>query len=551
MLRATPALAFAACLFAPLAAAGGHATEGHLHMDGGVAMRGRLDLQGPGLLEVDRSSGDGMAVAFAGLVQGVLVERTRDNVHLGLPGAEEASVSDPQSTSAAIAADGAGRVENVRCGNECQVALSAEPGDGLLGIGGPFDAPLKPTAEDRTFSTTPSTQVSESQWRSVVPAGSVEASAGQFAGAAPSASGRVTLVLADAAFDLVAGGKRTTVDARWWNETTSAVAGQPVQVRHHARHAVLVLDGAGLALAPGARFRVSFPAGADGSLDGALSTADASGVLTVAGKRHDLDHASVALDGLLAMRLEGRHPGPLGGPAALDVGVQGEATRALVAGASIVPRFPASAVEAGGGVLALVGLAALGRFLVAPLYHRLAPSDLLANPNRRRIHDAIRARPGIDVGALVAAAGLSRVLVRHHLRMLEVHGLVRATAWRRRRTYALVGAGAGAGLAACELKDATRRRIALAVARAGGATQKDLSRALGLSQRLVSYHLACLGDSALVRAEGSNPRVYVATPALAHALAGEEGLGAEKDGALARLGKEGEGAVVAAVATPA
>jgi predicted transcriptional regulator len=150
----------------------------------------------------------------------------------------------------------------------------------------------------------------------------------------------------------------------------------------------------------------------------------------------------------------------------------------------------------------------------------------------------------------VGAVGLSRVLVRHHLRMLEAHRLVRATVWRRRRTYAL--AGAGSGLAACELKDETRRRVASAVAHFGGATQKDLARALGLSQRLVSYHLARLGDSALVRAEGRNPRVYVGTPALAHALANEEGLGHARDEARPGLEKEGEGVMAAAaVATTA
>lgn len=518
------AAALAACLLLPVAAASAtYETEGRLRMPR-VEVRGSVDLHGAGLLEVEvgPSGGDaGLQVDFAGLARGVLVDRTRDKVHAGLPHAHEPSVTSPESTEDAIAVEGAGRVENVRCGTQCLVALVAEPGEGVLGARGSVDGTLTPTARERVFSTARSPQGYASQLRYVVPAGSVEVEPGRLGDATPWVSGRVVLVLVDATFDLVADGTRTTLDARWWNETTQEAAGRPVTVRHHARHAVLVLDGPALDLAPGARSRLSFPDGVDARLEGTLVSPDASGALTVAGTRHELDHDSVLLEGALAARLGGSPPALVTGAAGFDLEVRGEATRVVVSGASLLPRIPPAAAEAGGGLLALLGVTLLGRLVVAPLYHRLGPSDVLANPNRLRIYEAVRERPGVDVGALVASLGISRVLVRHHLRMLEAHRLVRATAWRRRRTYAL--AGEGAGLAACELKDATRRRLAAALVRAGRATQKDLVASLGLSQRLVSYHLSRLEGASLVRTEGKNPRVYVATEALVRALEKEEG----------------------------
>lgn len=547
------ALLLAACLVVPaVAAADGQEAEGHFMASQGVMLDGRVDLGGPGLLELSPSEGDAaVAVDFAEFVDGRHVDRTRDRVHVGLPGFYEPSFTSPRWDNESIPAAGAGRVENVRCGPDCRIAFVAAPGDGLLGARGVLDARLKPTAETREFHTATVAQNEESQLLYVVPPGAIEAVAAQFADPEPWTSGLVTLVISDATFDLVAGGSRTSWNTRWWTETTQGAAGQPVTVRHHAPMANLTLDGAVPRLPPGAPFRLSFPAGAEALLDGVLSVDDASGVLKVGGTSHRLDHDRLLLEGTLAMRLAGAAPG-VRDVAAFDVAADGKATRAEVSGADVMPWRP-SAAEAGGGLLALAALAAVGRFFLLPLYHRLGPSDLLANRNRHRIYEAIRRRPGVDVGTLVAEVGLSRVLVRHHLRMLEAHRLVRATVWRRRRTYAL--AGAGPNVAACELKDATRRRVASAVAQSGGATQKDLAHTLGLSQRLVSYHLACLGDSGLVRAEGRNPRVYLATPALTQALEKEGGPSPSfRDDALARgLETEGDKAVVtvAAVATMA
>ena len=507
------ALLLATLLLLPLASASAaHEASGWLALADGAALRGGLDAEGAGILEV--APGE-VRVGFGALADGWLVDRTRDRVHLGLPYAEDASASAPRVANETLPAVGAGRVENVRCGlAACLVALVASPESGALGVRGFVDDAFAPTRQAREVATVGTPQGSaDSRWAYDIPAGALAVQSSQLRDAQPWASGRVTLVLSDVVFDLVTEDGRRTVDARWENETTQAAAGQPVQVRHHARHALLLLDDPELAVS--APFRLTFPDGADARLGGALASGDATGALTVAEARRAVDHERVLVEGDFALQLRGDPTGALG------VAFEGEATRAVVQGASVVPVVAPSAARAGEGLLALLAVALLGRLVVAPLYHRLGPSDVLANENRRGLYETIRARPGVSVQELVASSGLSRILVRHHLGMLEAHKLVRATSWRRRRTYAV--AGEGAGRAACELKDATRRRVAHAVTRAGRATQKDLVGTLGVSQRLVSYHLARLEASALVKVEGRNPRAYVATEELARALEREEG----------------------------
>jgi DNA-binding transcriptional ArsR family regulator len=63
-----------------------------------------------------------------------------------------------------------------------------------------------------------------------------------------------------------------------------------------------------------------------------------------------------------------------------------------------------------------------------------APFEVLAEPNRRRILDLLRAeeRP---VGELVAALAVSQPAVSKHLRVLRSAGLVEARADAQRRIY--------------------------------------------------------------------------------------------------------------------
>lgn len=500
-------------------AAGTHAASGRLLAEG-VDLRGRVVLEGEGLLEVEPGdAGEALDVSFGRLAEGWLVHRTRENVHLGLPGADGPSVLEPSATNVSIRAEGEGRVENLRCGPRCLVALYAVPGEGLVGASGVADATFVPAQKARNVSTSTPGNSPWSQFLYALPPGTLEATSAGLDGARASVSGRIGLVVSDATFDLVDADGRRTVDARSGPETTREAAGRTVTFRNHTRHAVLLLDGPRITLAPDASFRLGFPAGAQAQLDGALDSHDATGALLVDAQRHPLDHEHLFMEGTLTLRLQ-----PTQGDSphahAWRTQVEGRVTTILLSGVDVTPAIPLRAKGVGTSVALGLGIALLARLLLVPLFHRLGPMDVLGNANRRRVYEEVRARPGVSVAELVASVGLARVLVRHHLRMLETHRLVRATAWRRRRTYAVVGEEAGR--AACELKDPTRRRVAAAIARSGRATQKDLVGALGLSQRLVSYHLARLEDSGLVRTEGKNPRSYVATDALARAVEREE-----------------------------
>lgn len=70
------------------------------------------------------------------------------------------------------------------------------------------------------------------------------------------------------------------------------------------------------------------------------------------------------------------------------------------------------------------------------LSDRVDPFAVIADPNRRRILDALRDEPA-DVGSLVVRLGLSQPLVSKHLGVLRDAGAVRAEVDGKRRVYHL------------------------------------------------------------------------------------------------------------------
>jgi DNA-binding transcriptional ArsR family regulator len=67
-------------------------------------------------------------------------------------------------------------------------------------------------------------------------------------------------------------------------------------------------------------------------------------------------------------------------------------------------------------------------------FHMAAVIEVLAEPHRRRILDALRDGE-CSVGALVSALGLSQPLVSKHLRVLREAGLVDVRVDGQRRLY--------------------------------------------------------------------------------------------------------------------
>ncbi|HEX2022293.1 MAG TPA: helix-turn-helix domain-containing protein, partial [Candidatus Thermoplasmatota archaeon] len=155
-----------------------------------------------------------------------------------------------------------------------------------------------------------------------------------------------------------------------------------------------------------------------------------------------------------------------------------------------------------------------------PLYTRIDPARVLANPNRARIHEMARASPGIAASDIVRATGCARVVVDHHLRMLVAHGHLVARRGRKRIAY-FPGDRApdtSSHARTDALTDATRRRVACAVLEEPGLSQQEIADRLGLRPRLVSHHLRRLQEASLVEGQGSMPRRYRSSPLLPAAL---------------------------------
>lgn len=91
-----------------------------------------------------------------------------------------------------------------------------------------------------------------------------------------------------------------------------------------------------------------------------------------------------------------------------------------------VPSFMAVLGIASVAGLLLAGLATFLWKPVASLFTRLRKDELLEQPSRRLVFDAIQANRGITMPDLVTLTGLERASLRHHLRILEVHGRIRS-----------------------------------------------------------------------------------------------------------------------------
>jgi DNA-binding MarR family transcriptional regulator len=179
-------------------------------------------------------------------------------------------------------------------------------------------------------------------------------------------------------------------------------------------------------------------------------------------------------------------------------------------------------------LLAARPAAALGRVarwlrvlpLLAPLFSRIEQDDVLHNPVRARIHEAIAAEPGLSLRDVSGRAGVAWGTTVFHLRRLERHGLVTSQASGGRRRFFPANSEASrqrAGLSA--LFHPTARRIAVLVHDEPGIDQKTLCQRLAIQNPSASKHLARFMALGLVlpRRNGRSCR-YEPTPELASAV---------------------------------
>lgn len=294
--------------------------------------------------------------------------------------------------------------------------------------------------------------------------------------------------------------------------------------RETLRFAVLHLEDATLEAASGAPLVLTAPA-ATVDLAGMLLAERAEGYVSVDGRASRIEDATLHMEGAFRLTVTAAGGGAiLAGPRVATMHATGTADLVAVSSRILVetpPGSPDPAVVAGASLLGILFAALARRIVVVLLYSKVPRALVLRNENRARIYDLVAGHGGISVGEIGAQAGLARMVVRHHLAMLEAHRLVACRKRNGRRYYFLVRDVANPRTSEMQLalKDETRRRLALAVATAAsGLTQRDLEATTGLSQRLLSYHLARLESVGLVRVVHGRPKLYSAAPEMTDVL---------------------------------
>jgi len=158
---------------------------------------------------------------------------------------------------------------------------------------------------------------------------------------------------------------------------------------------------------------------------------------------------------------------------------------------------------------------------LAPLFSRIAGEDLLENPARARVHEAIAQEPGLSMQDVRDRAGIAWGTTVHHLARLEHHGLVVSVRdGGSRRYFPANTTAARYRRELSALAHPTTLALARAVAQSPGIDQKGLCAGLGLLNPAASKHLARLGRMGLVEAVPvGRSRRYQPTPRLADVLA--------------------------------
>lgn len=165
------------------------------------------------------------------------------------------------------------------------------------------------------------------------------------------------------------------------------------------------------------------------------------------------------------------------------------------------------AVAAVGLTLGGLALRFLPGLLPAGLFSRIDRSQLLDNPVRARVHDAVANEPGLTPSDVQARAGIAWGTTVHHLRRLEANGLIVSVSQRAHRRYFLANTPAAAQrVPLSAILHPTARRIATLVAAQDGIGRSGLCAALALNGPSASKHIEQLRRHGLVVSERDGRR---------------------------------------------
>lgn len=170
----------------------------------------------------------------------------------------------------------------------------------------------------------------------------------------------------------------------------------------------------------------------------------------------------------------------------------------------------AGLVLAPGWRSALVKL--LKRFGWLGLFSRIAQEDILNHERRAELLEFVRNNPGERVENVRRALGFSNGSMHYHLRVLNARDLVRV----HREGIVARLFPAGPRIQPAPYVPTIRRKYLEALAVRPGITQRELASTMGVSERMVSYHVGTLAEQGFVaiQQDGGRKRLFVqATPA--------------------------------------
>lgn len=152
------------------------------------------------------------------------------------------------------------------------------------------------------------------------------------------------------------------------------------------------------------------------------------------------------------------------------------------------------------------------------LHTRIAPPDALSHETRAKLYAYLATHAGSSRRDLCRAIGAHPMTLVHHLHVLQSLGILVA---RREGREVLYHVATAPPRSHPTLRAPPRRAIAALLAQAPK-TQREISAATGLSQRLVAYHLSRMEP--IVDASPSRPRRYALRGPLGAAAAASAAL---------------------------
>lgn len=180
----------------------------------------------------------------------------------------------------------------------------------------------------------------------------------------------------------------------------------------------------------------------------------------------------------------------------MDVTAQGDFRSLVIDGATLVTPNTTRSVQPTIAVASAFALIALA-LVIAFLYTRLTPADLLLHPQRQRIMDILNGQPGIHQRELHREAGGAWGAFSFHFRMLQKAGHLRVA---KQGGYTLVFPASTSPTNVTVIPHPIARAVYDALPQDGAPIPlSELAEKVDESRELVSYHLRALEARGLVQ----------------------------------------------------